>query len=215
MASRSDFDTAAVLSFLGLPGDYDPTPAAAPIAFLTKHLRQLPSHILHRFSVITTPQQRTAVVLIRNRRFNFTQSNPPDLTFSVAKRRWPQLWEGTEGIRHEEAREEAREEKEWAETAFLGGVGQVFVGKLGTLLGGYEEARHLEHERQTRRARSDVLIPEEDESSADGSRPVTPEPEPVLAQDLQESFLRRVREQFIYGLLEVSVQRFHGNLACC
>lgn len=130
----------------------------------------------------------------------------------VTKRRWPQLWEGTERIRDEEAREEAREEKEWAETGFLGGEGRVFVGKLGTLLGGYEEARHLEHERQTRRARSDVLIPEEDETSADGSRPETPEPEPVLAQDLQESFLRRVRERFIYGLLEVSVQRFH---ACC
>jgi len=81
------------------------------------------------------------VVLIRNRRFNFTQSNPPDLSFSVAKRRWPQLWEGTERIRDEEAREEAREEKEWAETGFLGGEGRVFVGKLGTLLGGYEEAR--------------------------------------------------------------------------
>jgi hypothetical protein len=48
----------------------------------------------------------------------------------VKKRRRPLLWEGTERIRHEEA----REEKEWAETAFLGGVGQVFVGKCG----GYE-----------------------------------------------------------------------------
>jgi hypothetical protein len=202
--SDFDFDTTAILTYLGLPEDYDPTPAAAPVAFLTKHIHQLPSHVLHRFSAITTPQQRTAVVLIRNRRFNFTQSNPPELSFSVAKRRWPQLWEGTELIGHEEAREKAQEEKEWAESAFLSG-GQAFVGKLGTLLGEYEEERHLEHARQARRGRRDVLIPEEDQSSDDGSRPGTPESEPV--QDLQESFLRQIRERFIYGRLEVSVQR--------
>ena len=212
-SSLNNFDTTAVLTYLGLPEDYVPSPTTAPVAFLTKHLRELPSHILHRFSAITTPQQRTAVVLIRNRRFNFTQSNPPELSLSVARRQWPQLWEGTEPIGHEEARQEAREERMWAESSFLGGGDHAFVGKLGTLLGGYEEERHLEHGRQTRRGRRDLLVPEEDESSEDGSRPATPEPVPV--QDLQASFLRRVRERFIYGRLEVSVQRLHGNLTRC
>ena len=203
------FDTNAVLTYLGLPLDYDPSPATAPVAFLTKHVRHLPSHILHWFSAITTPQQRTAVVLIRNRRFNFTQSNPPVFNFSMAKRQWPRLWEGTERI----GQEEAREEKEWAETTFLGGDHQTFVGKLGTLLGGYEEERHLERERQTRRSRHDTFIPEEDdEISDDGPQHGTPEP----VQDLQESFLRRIRELFIYGRLEVSTKRLlQDNLTCC
>jgi hypothetical protein len=209
MASSSslsdfDFDTTTVLTYFGLLEDYHLTLAAVPVAFLTKHIHQLPSHVSHRFSAITTPQQRTTVVLIRNRRFDFAQSNPAELSFSVAKRRWPQLWEGSELIMHEEAREKAQEEKEWAESAFLSG-GQAFVGKLGTLLGEYEEERHLEHAPQARRGRRDLLIPEEDQSSDDGSRPGTPESEPV--QDLQESFLRQVRERFIYGRLEVSFQR--------
>jgi hypothetical protein len=204
----SNFDTNAVLTYLGLPLDYDPSPATEPVAFLTKHLPQLPSHVLRWFSAITTPQQRTAVVSIRNRRFNFTQSNPSELSLSAAKRQWPKLWEGLERIGHEEA----QEEKEWVETAFLGGEHGAFVGKLGTLLGGYEEDRHLERERKTRRSPHDVVTPEEDESSEDGSRSGTTEP--VQLEALQESFLRRVREQFIYGHLEVSTQHLSGNLMC-
>ncbi|KAI0304182.1 hypothetical protein BC826DRAFT_1101058 [Russula brevipes] len=191
-------DTNTILSYLGLPIDYVPSPATDPVPFLSEHLRRLPSHFLHRFSAITTPQQRTAVVSIRNRRFNFAQRNPPELSFPVAKRRWPALWEGAERIGHEEA----QEEKEWAETAFLGGSHQAFVGKLGTLLGRYEEERHSELERQARRGRQqDDFVPEEEEGSdddRDGPGPGTPEP----AQAVQESFLRRIREQFIYGHLE-------------
>ena len=195
----SNFDTNAVLTYLGLPLDYDPSPATASVAFLTKHLRRLPSHILHWFSAITTPQQRTAVVLIRNRRFNFTQSNPPVFNFSAARRQWPRLWGVTEPV----GQEEAREEKEWVETGFLGGDRQALVGNLGTLLGGYERERLLERERQTRRSRHDAFILEEDDEIADdGPRPGTPEP----VRALQESFLRRVREQFIYGHLEVSTK---------
>jgi hypothetical protein len=88
--------------------------------------------------------------------------------------RWPALWEGPKCI----GEEEAREEKERADTTFLGGEHQKYVGKLGTLLGGCEE-RHSER-RST-------------------SRPGTQE----SAQALQESFLRQVRELFIYGHLEV------------
>jgi hypothetical protein len=31
---------------------------------------------------------------------------------------------------------------------------------------------------------------------------------------VQESFLRRIREQFIYGHLEVSTLRLHGGMTC-
>jgi hypothetical protein len=214
MASQSFFDSNTVLTYLGLPLDYDPSPALAPIPFLTKHLRQLPPNILHWFSSITTPQQRTAVLLIRNRRFNFAQSNPPEFHFPAAMQRWPTLSEEPKRI----GQEEAREEKEWAETTFLGGKSQAYVGKLGTLLGGYEEERHLERQRQAKRSRLDDFLPEVDESSdeeEEGSGPGTPE----SAQALRELFLRRVRERFIYGHLEVFTQRFHDPLnmllICC
>ncbi|KAF8505696.1 hypothetical protein F5888DRAFT_1651146 [Russula emetica] len=199
MASQNFFDTNGVLTYLGLPLDYDPSPDTAPVPFLTKHLRQLPPNILQRFNSITTPPQRTAVLLIRNRRFNFTQSNPPDFHFPAAMRQWPALWEEPKRI----GQEEAREEKEWADTTFLGGEHQTYVGKLGTLLGGYEEERHSERHRQAKRSRLEDFVPEADESSdsdhdRSSSRPGTPE----SAQGLQELFLRQIRERFIYGHLE-------------
>ena len=200
MASQNYFDTNGVLTYLGLPLDYDPSPATAPVPFLTKHLRQLPPHILRWFNSITTPQQRTAVLLIRNRRFKFTQSNPPDFRFTAAMRQWPASWDEPKRI----GQEEAMEEKEWADTTFLGGGHQTYVGKLGTLLGGYEEQRHSERHWQGKRSRQKDFVPEADESSDSdrghsSSRPGTPE----SSQTLQELFLRRVRERFIYGHLEV------------
>lgn len=200
MASQSFLDTNAILTYLGLPLDYDPSPATAPIPFLTKHLRQLPPNILHWFSSITTPQQRTAVLLIRNRRFNFVQSNPPELRFTAATRQWPTLLEEPKRIGHEEA----REEKEWAETTFLGG--SQYVGKLGTLLAGYEEERHLERQRQAKRVRPGDFRPEVDGSDEENDS--APESE----QARHELFLRRVRVRFIYGHLEVFTQRFLWSL---
>lgn len=199
MASQNFFDTNGILTYLGLPLDYDPSPATAPVPFLTRHLRQLPPNILQQFNSITTPQQRTAVLLIRNRRFNFTQSNPPDFHFSAAVRQWPALWEEPKRF----GQEEAREEKEWADTTFLGGEHRPYVGKLGTLLGGYEEERHSMRHRQTKRSRQD-FVPEADESSdGDHDRSSSRSGTPESPQALQELFLRQVRERFIYGHLEV------------
>jgi hypothetical protein len=199
MAPQNFFDTNGILTYLGLPLDYDPSPATAPVPFLTRHLRQLPPNILQWFNSITTPQQRTAVLLIRNRRFNFAQSNPPDFHFSAAVRQWPALWEEPKRF----GQEEAREEKEWADTTFLGGEHQAYVGKLGTLLGGYEEERHLERHRQAKRSHRD-FVPEADESSdSDQDRSSSRSGTPESPQALQELFLRQVRERFIYGHLEV------------
>jgi hypothetical protein len=201
MASTSspnnNLDFNPILTYLGLPPDYKPSPATAPVSFLAKHLPQLPSHLLHCFSAVTTPRERTAVLLIRNRRFSFTQSDPPELRFPAAKRQWPTLWEGAE----DGAREEANEEKEWAETTFFEGRHRAFVGKLGTLLGGYEEERQME---LARRGRQDAFVPEEDETS-DGENDSIGQGTPDTAETVQQLFLRRVRERFIYGLLEVSL----------
>jgi hypothetical protein len=46
-------------------------------------------------------------------------------------RQWPVLWEEPRPI----GQEEAREEKVWEDTTFLGDEHQTYVGKLGTLLG--------------------------------------------------------------------------------
>ncbi|KAI0307237.1 hypothetical protein B0F90DRAFT_540707 [Multifurca ochricompacta] len=199
-ASASNFDAKSVLTYLGLPLDYDPSPATAPVPFLNKHLHQLPFYLLHSFSATTTPQQRTAVLMIRNRRFNFTQSDPPELRFAAARQQWPSLWEGAERFGHEVG----REEKEWADTAFLGGGNKVFVGKLGTLLGEYEEERQVERARLARRSRQDGFIPEEEDESSDDDQDTPGPATSESAQAVQDSFLRRVRERFIYGQLEVS-----------
>jgi hypothetical protein len=196
----NNLDANPALTYLGLPPDYEPSPAIAPVSFLAKHLPQLPSHLLHWFSAVTTPRERTAVLLIRNRRFNFTQSDPPELRFPAAKRQWPTLWEGAE----DGAREEADEEKEWAETTFLEGRHKGFVGKLGTLLGGYEEERQMELARKAKRDHQDAFVPEEDSSSGDENDSIG-QGTPDTAEAVQQLFLRRVRERFIYGLLEVSL----------
>lgn len=78
------------------------------------------------------------------------------------------------------------------------------VGKLGMLLGGYEEERESERVRSIRRAQAEALesLPEEDESSdEDGEE--QPLEEEESSEDVQSWFIRRIREQFIYGLLEV------------
>jgi hypothetical protein len=77
------------------------------------------------------------------------------------------------------------------------------VGKLGALLGEYEEERQMERARLARHAHQDVFVPEEDQSTGSDDDQDSLEPEvPDSTQAVQESFLRRVRERFIYGQLE-------------
>ena len=84
------------------------------------------------------------------------------------------------------------------------------VGKLGMLLAGYEEERSAEHVRAQRRAAVDELdrVPEEEDSDEeeeeeDVREDVPPAAEEESVEDAKAWFLRRVRERFIYGLLEV------------
>jgi len=195
------FQDSEILSYLGLPKDYDPLPSVFPIEFLKRHLYQLPPHIIQRFSLVTTPKQRTLITEIRNRRLKFTESRPRCLSFTAARNAWPALWQG----RERRGQEEAKEEQEWVSKSFLDGAEQQ-VGNLGKLLGEFEEEREAERVRAIRRMQvNDEFVPEEEDSDSEE------EDEALDVQEIDESsedaqilFERRIKERFIYGLLEVS-----------
>lgn len=190
------FDPSIPLRYLGLPPDYVPSPETDPLAFLNKHLSHLPPHILAHFSNITTVKQRTIVPTIRNRRLKYTTTMPTELSFQVATKKWPYMWKGRERA----GLDEGRDEKYWANHEFLAGQHQ-HIGKLGNLLGEYEEEREAERTRTLRRThvQADEFVPEEDESDEEIA---TPEGE--AEEEAMTWFERLVRERFIYGLLEVS-----------
>jgi hypothetical protein len=196
------FQDPEILSYLGLPKDYDPLPSAFPVEFLKKHLHQLPPHITQRFSLITTPKQRTVITVIRNRRLKFTESRPRCLSFTAARNTWPALWQG----RERGGQEEAKEEQEWVARSFLDGAEQQ-VGMLGKLLGEFEEEREAERVRVIRRMQAnDVFIPEEEDSDSEEENRA-PEIQEVdeSPEEAKTLFERRIKERFIYGLLEVSL----------
>ncbi|KAK0498654.1 hypothetical protein EDD18DRAFT_1071894 [Armillaria luteobubalina] len=206
MSTAVVLNETAILSFIGLPldGSYHPSPTAEPIDFLKRHLQHLPPHLVAHFSLITTPKQRAAISTVRNRRLKYAESDPTDLSFTAARSTWPTFWEGRErrGI------EEGKAEKDWAQHEFLHGSAK-HVGKLGDLLGGYEEEREAARVRSIRReeAAREEFIPEEDESDSDEDE--SEQVSNALANlefesegDQRISFLRRIKERFIYGLLE-------------
>ncbi|KAG6336530.1 hypothetical protein ID866_2552 [Astraeus odoratus] len=202
MMQTDSFNGVALLSYLGLPQDYDPHPRRSPIEFLRKFLHQMPPDLIMSFALVTTPKQRSIIPEIRNRRLRYTETAPKELQGELAKARWPQLWSGHERF----GKRAADDEKQWARKNFLGGIKQQ-VGKLGDLLGEYEEEREAERVRYLRRSQrsgDDDFIPEEDEDSDEDI-----EDSEAGAVDVQESpeeqkvdFERRIKELFIYGLLE-------------
>ncbi|KII94882.1 hypothetical protein PLICRDRAFT_149156 [Plicaturopsis crispa FD-325 SS-3] len=205
--SALPFNKDPILSYLGLPREYEPSPETSPVDFLLAHLRELPPHLVSTFTLITSPKQRTIIPTIRNRRLKYTSSDPPELSFTSARRTWPTLWSG----RERRGQEEGSEEKAWANSVFLGGL-KTHVGKLGGLLGDYEEEREAERIRTIRRERAaeEAFVPEEDSDSEDsdddppgaqaGSAAIEQEQE--TEEEAKSAFERLVRERFIYGLLE-------------
>ncbi|KAG2349066.1 hypothetical protein BDR05DRAFT_874173 [Suillus weaverae] len=192
---QSCFQNSDILSYLALPQDYDPLPSADPIEFLKRHLHELPPNIIQRFSLVTTPKQRTAITEIRNRRLKFTESRPRSLSFAVARNTWPTLWQG----RERRGQEEGKEEQEWTKMNFLGGAEQQ-VGNLAKLLGDMEEEWEAERVQFIRRTQAnDEFIPEEESDSEEDEDEIQESESPEEAQAL---FERRIRERFIYGLLE-------------
>ena len=124
-----------------------------------------------------------------------------------AQSQWPALWEGRE--LEKRGAQEGREEREWVERmghdGFLKGPGGGgHVGKLGGLLGEYEEERGAERVRMLRRERAAraAFVPEEDSDSDEEDMGKEEEEKPEEAKVL---FERLVKEHFIYGLLDVSL----------
>jgi len=200
MSTGTVFDKSRLFSYLGLPDNYEPSPETSTIAFLSKHLTELPPHLLIHFNHLTSAKERTAIPKIRNRRLKYTAQKPSSLEFTTAKTRWPNLWQGKEvhGVK------EAKEEKEWVEKDFVRGS-RKHVGKLGELLGGYEEQREAERVRNLKRMQFETVIPEEDESSeSDDEYAEDAEIEEDSQDQAKASFERLIRERLIYGLLEAS-----------
>lgn len=195
------------LRYLGLPLDYQPHPESDPIRFLSENIRIIPAHFSQRFAQWTTPKQRTVIPAIRNRRTKFTQSNPTELSFESAKKAWPLLWtsDASDGGQRR-GRAEGLEEKDWADREFLGGAKQ-HVGKLGALLGDYEQERAAERLRLERRQREAVesCIPEEDQDTSDEEDLGSAPPEAESLEEARSVFERMIRERFIYGLLDVKI----------
>ncbi|KAF5321805.1 hypothetical protein D9619_000639 [Psilocybe cf. subviscida] len=198
------FDKKPSLKYLGLPEEYTPAPDSDPIAFLAKHLTQLPPHLLIHYSTITAPKQRSVIAAIRNRRLKYANKNPPELSFEAGRNTWPELWQGKTERR---GVKEGKEEREWTDGGFLPGSKQL-VGKLGGLLAEYEEEREAERMRALRRSRPPVddFVPEEDTDSEDEDevevvQQTVPDP-PETEEEAKAAFERLLRERFIYGLLD-------------
>ncbi|KAI6003709.1 hypothetical protein EDD15DRAFT_2384868 [Pisolithus albus] len=156
-----------------------PLPSGSPIEFLRKYLHQIPPHLMTSFALVTTPKQRSLIPDMRNRRLRYTETAPKQLELESAKARWPHLWSGHERY----GKRAAEDEKEWANTSFLDGMQQQ-VGQLGSLLGEYEEEREVERARCLKPTRG---IPQDVQESP---------------EELSVDFERRIKELFIYGLLE-------------
>ncbi|KAL9712966.1 hypothetical protein Ac2012v2_004207 [Leucoagaricus gongylophorus] len=187
-----DFDHKIALAYLGLPLDYEPSPTTSTIQFLRKHLSQLPPNIVCKFSSITTPKVRTTLTPIRNRRLRYVNTHPSELDFVSARHRWPELWEG----RERRGAEEGLEEKRWVWEEFLKGE-EKHVGKLASLLGGYEEEREAERIRAVRRELAETTTTPEEEVETESEDAGEEESE----EEKRRSFERIIRERFIYGLL--------------
>ncbi len=197
-----------MLSYLGLPNDYEPSPTASPVEFLNKHLHHLPPNHLALFSSIINPRKRSVIPAIRNRRLRYTESEPAELSVSNARTTWPTLWHGK--FTADLGRETAKEEQEWVDKQFLAGKeDSKQVGKLGALLSGYEEERGAELARDLRRKQREweESLPEEDEDTDeeddDPRAEQEQEVEEMSAQEADNLFARRIKERFIYGLLDV------------
>ncbi|KIN93759.1 hypothetical protein M404DRAFT_1008768 [Pisolithus tinctorius Marx 270] len=189
------FSDLVLLSYLGLPLDYSPLPSNSPVEFLRKFLHQIPPHLITSFGLVTTPKQRSLIPEMRNRRLRYTETAPKQLELESAKARWPHLWSGRERY----GKRAAEDEKEWASKNFLDGVPQQ-VGKLGSLLGEYEEEREAERVRYLKCSQGggeeDEFIPEEDESDSDMSDTAADVQE--SPEELSADFARRIKELFVY-----------------
>lgn len=208
-STSSSFNPDPILNYLGLPLDYEPSLTESPVNFLSKYLRLLPPNLLALFSALLTPQQRTILPIIRNRRQKYASTYPRELSIGEARKRWPLLWPGRDrpGI------DQGKEEKLWADSEFLGGQQGQQVGRLGGLLATYEEEREAERVREAKRGDLESRMAvhslnDESEEDDDEREDLTPE-EYETPQQIEVNFERLIRERFIYGLLDVGDAPLH------
>ncbi|KAJ7180285.1 hypothetical protein C8R43DRAFT_972496 [Mycena crocata] len=184
--------------YLGLEPDSQPDPQTIPVEFLIHHIKHLPPHLLLAFSGVTTPKDRSRIPVIRNRRLQYARADPPELQFSAARNSWPLLYDEGQGRR---GNQDGEDERDWVARDFLQGLTK-HVGKLGSLLGGYEEEREAERFRALRRERIETEFVPEEESDSDEEDQDVGKDEPLTDEERKASFQRLIRERLIYGLLE-------------
>ena len=197
-----------VLKYLGLPKDYEPSPVTQAAEFLAQHMRSLPQDLLVLFSPHINAKQRTVLPAIRNRRLCYFDSSPLEFQMPGAKATFSSLWPGPVGTLRDVAQREAKDEKDWADKEFMEGRTEGRqVGKLGELLGTWTEEREAERARDLRRLQREAeeAIPEEEEDTDDEEASAPAAQEELSPQEAEELFRRRLKERFIYGLLDVRV----------
>ncbi|EKM59797.1 uncharacterized protein PHACADRAFT_170407 [Phanerochaete carnosa HHB-10118-sp] len=205
-STQSEPHILVVLKYLGLPRDYEPSPVKQPEQFLAQYMRSLPQDLLVLFTPHVNAKQRTKLPTIRNRRLRYFDSDPPEFQMPLAKATFSSLWPGPVGNMQDVARREVEDEKEWADREFMDGRTEGRqVGKLAELLGTWTEEREAERARDLRREQREAeeAIPEEEEDTDDEDAAAAAAQEELSPQEMVELFKRRLKERFIYGLLDV------------
>ncbi|QRV72785.1 hypothetical protein RhiJN_00799 [Ceratobasidium sp. AG-Ba] len=212
----SSFDGAAILKYLALDADYDPSPTENPIEFLKRHMLQLPPHILVLFSQNpkATPRARTSVPAVKNRRCNYAVGEPRALDPDVLSKTDPEVWDIVNEERPQgqaiqrpaapERDEDVEDERAWADREFQGS----HIGKIGELLAELEGERARERLRTIRRQaavarqRREETEEEFDESSDEEEEEGDATGVAGHINGPERDLRRLVRERFISGLLK-------------
>lgn len=187
---------------------------SAPLHFLATHIDALPPNLAAYFGPVVTPQVRSGIPTIRNRRLQWALASPPALSAYSARDRHPLLYERIVGhevappARPSGAADEA--EDAWGQNrAVLGGRAQ--HGNLGALLQSFEDEREGERRRDRKREerlRENEVTEEFDSESEDEDEEVDqpqddggfvgPDEE-LSGEERLQVFERLVREKWIDG----------------
>lgn len=191
-----------------------------PLAFLMQHIDSLPPNLTSFFSAVLTPQARSKIPTIRNRRLEWASRNSPlALSAYSARERHPLLFERIVGGGVVPARPAAASleaEEEWGQNGALPG-GRAQHGNLGALLQAFEDEREGERRRDRKREerlRENEETEEFDSESDDEEDIVVDDggqegPDEELSEDERlQAFERLIKEKWLDGR-EVSLSFAH------
>lgn len=214
----------ALLSYLDLlPPSTEPLPMvlpSPPLAFLTQHIDSLPPNLTCFFSAVLTPQDRSKIPTIRNRRLEWASRNTPlALSAYSARERHPLLYERIVGGGVAPARPAAASleaEEEWGQNAALPD-GRAQHGNLGALLQAFEDEREGERRRDRKREERlreneeteefDSESDEEEDMDIDDGGQEGPDEE-LSEEERLQAFERLIKEKWLDGR-EVSLSLAH------